>query len=211
MMAPSWNVLTPYGKKYTFELKKQQMGLSAAVASANMVRILNLPITPQEYLAKFRAELHALITDVKLLPGVKDLLLHLFEHRVPMAMATATYRDTFNIKALPHCQLLPVFRHIVCGDDPELKACKPSPDIFLLAAARFKPAPLPECCLVFEDSAQGKDAGVAAGMQVVLIPDARLPIADTKGATLVLRSMADFQPELFGLPAFDNVEKFTFG
>ncbi|XP_017860295.1 PREDICTED: probable pseudouridine-5'-phosphatase [Drosophila arizonae] len=205
------NVLTPYGKTYTYEMKKRMTGLAAMVASVAMVREYNLPISPEQYLARFRAELHWLISDVKLKPGAKDLLLHLFEYRVPMAMATSGYRDTFCLKARPHCDLMPVFHHIVCGDDPELKESKPHPDIFLLAASRFKPAPPPECCLVFEDSTQGKDAGVAAGMQVVMIPDERLPLEETKGATLVLKSMADFQPELFGLPAYDYAEKFTFG
>lgn len=41
---------------------------------------------------------------------------------------------------------------------------KPAPDIFLLAAGRWDPAPSPSACLVFEDAPTGVAAAKAAGM-----------------------------------------------
>lgn len=50
----------------------------------------------------------------------------------------------------------------------------------------------------------GVRAARAAGMQVVMVPDPRIDKSLTEEATIVLRSLEDFRPEIFGLPPFDS-------
>lgn len=55
---------------------------------------------------------------------------------------------------------------------------------------------------MFEDSPHGVTAGISAGMQVVMVPDPHLDKRLTTHATIVLPTLAKFQPEMFGLPPF---------
>lgn len=76
------------------------------------------------------------------------------------------------IKMSKHQELFSFFTHKVMGSsDPDVKAGKPSPDIFFVACERFTDSPKPENCLVFEDAPNGVKAARAAGMQVVMVPD----------------------------------------
>lgn len=92
--------------------------------------------------------------------------------------------------------------HIVTGDDPEVKAGKPSPDIFLAAMRRFEANVEPSNCLVFEDAPLGVAAAKTSGMHVVMVPDPRLDVSHHKGADQVLTSLLEFNPSEWGLPPF---------
>ena len=86
---------------------------------------------------------------------------------IPMALATSSSKDAVALKAAPHPWLEPI-RTRVHGDDPELTAGKPDPDVFLLAAARLSVDP--KDCWAFEDSPAGAQAALTAGCQVYVVP-----------------------------------------
>lgn len=136
--------------------------------------------------------------------GVKKLIRHLHEHNIPFCMATSSRQDTAELKMQSHVELFKLFTHyVMASTDPEVKHGKPAPDVFLVAARRFKDKPDPSKCLVFEDSPNGVRAARAAGMQTVMVPDKELtPPEKTTEATIVLDSLDEFRPELFGLPQF---------
>jgi hypothetical protein len=107
-----------------------------------------------------------------------------------------------------------VLRHLVfflfffCGEaGDQVSKGKPDPEIFQSAAAAFIKPPTEACkCLVFEDAPTGVQAGIAAGMQVIAVPDPNLNrnLIDGLGAAAVLGSLEDFCPEHWGLPAFGD-------
>ena len=109
-----------------------------------------------------------LITDqpIPVKPGAKALLAHLHSINMPIAMATSTKTEMAKRK-LASVGLIQYFDIIIGGD--QVENSKPNPEGYLKAAALL--AVDPTDCVVFEDSANGVKAGVAANMSVVQIPD----------------------------------------
>uniref|UniRef100_A0A1I8Q822 Pseudouridine-5'-phosphatase n=1 Tax=Stomoxys calcitrans TaxID=35570 RepID=A0A1I8Q822_STOCA len=193
------------GPKYTFDVKLSLMGVVHMDMCRKLVDIYKLPISPDEY-SKLQKEINSqLMIDAQLMPGAERLLKHLHKHNIPFCLATSSGQDMVEVKITHHQELFKLFNHRVCGSsDPEVKNGKPAPDIFLIAASRFPDKPQPSQCLVFEDAPNGVMAAHSAGMQVVMVPDERVPLEMSSLATQRLLSLEEFQPELYGLPPFDN-------
>ena len=121
-----------------------------------------------------------------------------------MAVATSSQQASTEAKIASHTETFSKFHHITTGSHPDIVEGKPAPDIFLICADLFEDKVAPESCLVFEDAPSGVQAAVAAGMQVVAIPDKRVNPDIMSKATQILYSMAQFKPEEFGLPPFDE-------
>ncbi len=96
-------------------------------------------------------------------PGAAELLA---TATLPCAIVTSSRRAGAHRK-LAIAGIAQAFAHVVTLDD--VKAAKPAPDPYLLAANLFGVAP--GRCLVFEDSETGAEAAHRAGCIVVQVPD----------------------------------------
>lgn len=108
--------------------------------------------------------------EIPLKTGIVELLTWITQHNIQRAVATSTQRTLADLK-LARSGLIQYFSVTVAGD--EVTHTKPAPDLYLAAAAKLGVAP--ESCIVLEDSIYGLQAGRAAGMQVILVPDLAKP------------------------------------
>jgi HAD superfamily hydrolase (TIGR01509 family) len=110
---------------------------------------------------------------------------------LPVALASSSHAEVIDA-ALDATGLADVLTVVVSSD--EVAHGKPAPDVYLEAARRLGIAPA--SCLVVEDSFNGVRAGKAAGMFVVLVPNASVPPAPgtSELADLVLDRLADLDP-----------------
>jgi beta-phosphoglucomutase-like phosphatase (HAD superfamily) len=108
-----------------------------------------------------------------------------------VAIASSAHRAVIEA-AVDALDLHGVLDEIVSSDD--VAAGKPDPAVYLLAASRLGVDPTR--CLVVEDSVNGVRAGKAAGMTVVLVPNASVPPAAgaLELADSVLDGITDLDP-----------------
>ncbi|KAJ1267932.1 hypothetical protein BS78_07G096700 [Paspalum vaginatum] len=199
-------ILSRYGKVFDWSLKAKMMGKTTAESTRILFEDCELTglLTPEQFLDERDIMLKELLPSCVVMPGVLRLIQHLHTNGIPIAVATGTHKHHFALKTQDHQEIFSLMHHIVTGDDPEVKAGKPSPDIFLAAMRRFENNVEPGNCLVFEDAPLGVEAAKTAGMHVVMVPDARLDVSHHKGADQVLRSLLDFNPSEWGLLPFKD-------
>jgi HAD superfamily hydrolase (TIGR01509 family) len=109
---------------------------------------------------------------IPLKPGVIEILKDIKSRRQNIALATSTETPQAQIK-LKNAGISKYFDTVIGGD--QVSRSKPAPDIFLRAAEEFNVTP--QNCLVLEDSENGVNAAIKAGMKVIQIPDLIEPSA----------------------------------
>ena len=175
-------IVGEYGKVFDWSVKGNMIGGDAREGARYMLRELGVPLDVEAYMQRRDARLRELFPTVEPMPGARDFVLRLRERAVPLAVATSSDREQFEIKTARH-DWFSAFQVIVCGNDPEVRRVKPFPDIFLTAAARL--GAVPRDCVVFEDAPAGVEAARAAGMQVIALPDPHMDRARFATADLV--------------------------
>ncbi|MBI5505590.1 MAG: HAD-IA family hydrolase [Deltaproteobacteria bacterium] len=185
-----------YGKTFDWSIKRNMIGRPSLESAQYLVDALSLPISPQEYLRRRTERLEELFPTAAEQAGAEAFTRALAGAAVPLAVATSSERELFELKTRKHRAWFSIFAAVVVGDDPRVESGKPAPDIFLVAAASL--GIQPERCVVFEDAPVGLDAAKAAGMQVVALPDPAMERAPYARADLVIDRFADLTPADLG-------------
>ena len=190
-----------FGKTFDWSIKSNMIGRRAEESSRYLVNALALPISPEDYLQQRDVLLKQAFPSCAELPGARKLISHLSSRGIPIAVASSSSREMYELKTQNH-PWFSLFDVVVTGDDPDIDQGKPAPDIFLRAAALIDATPART--LVFEDAPSGLAAATAAGMRTVVVPDPNMDRTRYPGATLILDSLLEFSPADFGLPAFNE-------
>jgi HAD superfamily hydrolase (TIGR01509 family) len=155
------------GGTWSDELKARIVGTRLDVSVPTILRWYGVEPTPQVvtetsgWLLARMVELYA--TEVRVLPGVSELLAALTHDEIPMALVSSSYRVL--VDAVLRHDVGP-FAVTVAGD--EVVHGKPAPEPYLLACERLGVDP--KQCVVLEDSAAGVASGEAAGCAVAAVP-----------------------------------------
>ncbi|KAI0563751.1 HAD-like hydrolase family protein [Gracilaria domingensis] len=136
----------------------------------------------------------------QIMPGVEDIVRHLKQCGVKMAIATSSPRDLLIAKQTGKEWFFDLFDAIVCGDD--VTAGKPDPEIFFKAAAAIQEHP--SNCVVFEDAPAGLQAARLAAMKTVALPNSHVDIKLYQDQdplyTVPTACLLDFDISLLGFP-----------
>lgn len=124
-------------------------------------------------------------------PGVRRLAHEALAHGWTLAVASTSAPESVEavLKHVMGPETAARFSLVLAGD--VVKAKKPAPDIYLLAAQRLDA--LPRDCIVIEDSRNGLEAAHAAGMKCVITVSSFTRDEDFDKAELVLTDLGDPQ------------------
>jgi len=145
---------------------------------------LNMPV--EDLIEQNRLETIRYFNELKeipVMPGLVEFLEKLRQRDLPLAVASSSFPEVIEL-ILKKTGLRKYFQVVVSSQ--EAGKSKPEPDVFLLAAKLL--GMNPECCLVFEDSANGIKAAHSAGMSCAAFEGPGADPQNQKEADSVVRS-----------------------
>jgi HAD superfamily hydrolase (TIGR01509 family) len=175
------------------EATHAMLGMSSPEWSRYLHDELVVPLSPEEINQAVVARMiEGYRRDLPLIDGSVEAVRRLAE-RWPLGLATSANREVIEV-VLEAAGLAGAFVATVSSE--EVGRGKPSPDVYLEAAARMNVAP--DQAAAIEDSTSGLLAAHAAGMAVVAIPNRAFPPSDEAlaGADVVLGSISELTPEV---------------
>jgi HAD superfamily hydrolase (TIGR01509 family) len=139
--------------------------------------------------AHTEARLREIVDGIDAIDAAVELARRLHASGMPLAIASSSTTEI--IDALVHALgLNGVFSVRISGEDLEVQASKPAPDVYLAAAARLDVTPT--ACLAIEDSGPGVLAAKRAGMTCIAVPNRWTADQDFSAADVVLESLRYF-------------------
>ncbi|AET41087.1 haloacid dehalogenase superfamily protein Ecym_7242 [Eremothecium cymbalariae DBVPG len=205
-------VLKQFGKPpLTWDVKIEMQGLPGQAAAEKLIESYELPITWEEVErlnANFQRQLWH---KTAFLPGAAELVRHLKDNGIPIALCTSSGREKFDMKTAHLKHTFDLFDVIVTGDDSRIPKGrgKPFPDIWQLGLKlineKLETQIKPEECLVFEDGIPGLQGGKAFGAYNIWVPhpEAYAVLGDTEaileGKGELLKSLNDLDKLKFGI------------
>lgn len=177
-------------KSLGITVSKEQHETFVGTTSKTMWTIIkkthNLPFTVSELILKGHSGFLIFLESQKslhLIQGIIELLDRLTDAGYILALASSSPHKLINY-ILIKCKIDEYFTVRISGDD--VNNGKPDPEIFIKTseATGIKP----ENCLVIEDSANGIDAAVKAGMKCVGYRNPGSGNQDLRAADLILNS-----------------------
>lgn len=127
------------------------------------------------------------------MPGATDLVRYFYKKNIPLAVASASPMNIIEIVL----ERLDLLQYFTLWHSALLEArSKPFPDVYLGAAQRLGVDPA--ACLAFEDSGNGMNSALAAGMLTVAVPAPyEYNASKFDVATLKIPSLRDFDQNIF--------------
>ena len=172
---PAWDVV---GEKYGIKNLGEHIPACCGRSDADWQAYL-LNLFPFLDIKAFTANVKEYVVKnlvVRYKKGAPELMAFLKEKGIKVALASGSPHYIIN-HHLTEVGAENYFDVVVSGDD--VKHGKPAPDIFLLTAEKLGVSP--ETCIVIEDSENGINAGLSAGMTCIGIPDTALFSDDIVG------------------------------
>jgi HAD superfamily hydrolase (TIGR01509 family) len=158
------------GGRWTERSEPDMMGMSSTEWSRYLHDVMGLAEPPEELNAEVvRRMLMRYEEELPLIEGAAEAVRRVAE-RFRLAVASSSNRELID-GVLDAVGLAGYFEVTVSSE--EVARGKPSPDVYLEAAARLGVDPA--ACVAIEDSANGIRAAHAAGMRVIAIPNRRYP------------------------------------
>lgn len=161
-------IFAKYGVNITREMCKQTMGLRIDEAIAHWDNEIGFNSVDRENLKYEVIDKVALLISErgKALPGVVNSLERIYQSDLLIAIASSSYMKIINA-TIDKLEIRHYFDLIYSAEYEDYG--KPHPGIFLNTAKQLGVKPFE--CIVFEDSANGVIAALAARMKVVAVPD----------------------------------------